>query len=320
MSRRAFRRDDGRLLAVVDGFRAEVLRAAPRFTPRQGWSDADYRAGASKRLEWAELTLERLRRWGVPLRGARVLEIGCGSGLDSARLALEGIELAVGIDRVLPLLARDEAGERARRLAGEVLSRLGLGRDAEQALQSLPLHLAAMDADRLAFPDASFDLVWSRYVLEHLQPLDRALKEIARVLRAGGVIYHAIDPYFWVRGCHRPGLVDIPWAHARLSLTEYERFVSETEGPLRAARRSDYLRRLNRLTASQWRELFEAVPLEVVHWEEDRFPWVEKLLAKYPEAADDTLPGLALDDLTRSRIIVLLRPPAPGRAPALPRG
>jgi ubiquinone/menaquinone biosynthesis C-methylase UbiE len=45
------------------------------------------------------------------------------------------------------------------------------------------------DAHSLPFPDNSFDVVYCRYVLEHVADPVRALKEMRRVLRTGGRAY-----------------------------------------------------------------------------------------------------------------------------------
>src|SRR5205814_643511 len=66
------------------------------------------------------------------------------------------------------------------------------------------------DAATLPFPGGSFAVLLSRSALEHIVPVERALAEMARVVRPGGVIRHAVDPYYWLRGCHKRGLVDIP--------------------------------------------------------------------------------------------------------------
>ena len=51
-----------------------------------------------------------------------------------------------------------------------------------------------MDAEKLAFPDGSFDFVWSWGVIHHSSNTERILKEIWRVLRPGGeaiiMVYH----------------------------------------------------------------------------------------------------------------------------------
>src|SRR5439155_1465900 len=100
----------------------------------------------------------------------------------------------------------------------------------------------------------------SRSAMEHIAPVERALAEMARVVRPGGVIHLRVDPYFWLRGCHKRGLVDIPWAHARMTLEDFRRFVTESEGAAMAATRCARLQTLNRLTLGQWRSLIGAGP------------------------------------------------------------
>jgi ubiquinone/menaquinone biosynthesis C-methylase UbiE len=92
--------------------------------------------------------------------GRRVLEVGCGTGLILSRLA-ERASYACGVD-VSPNMLR---GARARGL------RVALG-----------------SATSLPFADASFDLVCSFKVLAHVPDIDRALAEIARVTRVGGIM------------------------------------------------------------------------------------------------------------------------------------
>ena len=87
---------------------------------------------------------------------------------------------------------------------------------------------------------------------------------MARVVRPGGLIYHSIDPFHWLKGCHEWGVVDIPWAHARLTPAEYRCFVAENEGEAEAAKRSRHLQTLNRLTPRQWRTILEAGPFEIL--------------------------------------------------------
>ena len=96
----------------------------------------------------------------VPLRGKRVLDVGCGIArrLGAAREA--GASLALGIDLTPAMLAQ------AR---GEPL-------------------LAAADARALPVAEAAFDVVWCRLVLGHLRTLEPAYRELARVCAPGGVV------------------------------------------------------------------------------------------------------------------------------------
>jgi SAM-dependent methyltransferase len=134
--------------------------------------------------------------------GARVLEVGCGPGRLSIRLARQpGLDVT-GLD-LDPAMV-----ERARANA----DRLGNG-DGRR-----PSFLVG-DAASLAFPDASFDLVVSTFSMHHWADATAGLAEIARVLRPGaraliwdfrpGVRPHPFGP----RHAHMPDPVE----HARSS-------------------------------------------------------------------------------------------------------
>lgn len=95
---------------------------------------------------------------------ARVLEVGCGPGHLSRRLARERLDVT-GVD------LDPEMIERARR-------------NAEHGTGS-PTFIAA-DVASLPFPDASFDVVVSTLSMHHWADPAAGLVEIHRVLRPGG--------------------------------------------------------------------------------------------------------------------------------------
>ncbi|MER3546466.1 MAG: hypothetical protein C4338_02230 [Rhodanobacteraceae bacterium] len=104
--------------------------------------------------------------------GRHVLEIGCGIGLDSARMARHGLRVtAVDLTVVGPATA-------ARRAQAH-------GLDAR--------YLCA-DAEHLPFPDATFDYVYSFGVMHHAPDTARCIEEAFRVLQPGGqaliMLYH----------------------------------------------------------------------------------------------------------------------------------
>ena len=293
------------MLRPVPGFRDAVLRALPSGTPQEDWTDAAYAETAARRVDAAR---RRLRVLGEPPQ--RALEIGCGAGLDCLVAALEGVPSVLGIDRDPPMLATrdDRRAQRARRLLAAVMAIYGRKGDPAVVLERSGVDIRGMDATQLALPGASVDAVWSRTALEHIRPIESALGEVARVLRPGGVAHHLIDPFFWLKGCHARGLTDLPWAHARLDLEDYERFVRRAESRRRAARRTDWLRTLNRLRPADWRRMFEADSrFELLAVQERTSPVAEAMLARHNEVLDTALPGISERDLTCCAVEVVLR-------------
>jgi ubiquinone/menaquinone biosynthesis C-methylase UbiE len=163
-----------------------------------------------------------------------------------------------------------------------------------------------MDATQMDFPDASFDLLVSRAALEHIVPIERALAEMARVVRSGGLLRHGIDQFFWLKGCHKRGLVDLPWAHARLRPDEFRRFVAETEGEKKAERRARHLKTLNQLSLRQWRALLEA-RFEILDWREEPSSLARAVLEEHPDVPETLLDGVTTRDLVHYSIKVWLR-------------
>ena len=53
------------------------------------------------------------------------------------------------------------------------------------------------DGRHIVAPDASFDIVFSSNVLEHIRTLDLTLSELRRVLRPGGIAIHILPSASW---------------------------------------------------------------------------------------------------------------------------
>lgn len=130
-----------------------------------------------------------LERAGVKVRG-RVLDAGCGGGGMPLSLAEEAA-FVCGID---PADRFQDAGVRLAR---------------ERGVQHLAFALA--DGMALPFPDASFDMVLSHAVIEHVADAPLYLRECARVLAPGGHVYLSTAPYLSFAGAHLPRLkVQVP--------------------------------------------------------------------------------------------------------------
>ena len=303
-----FFRDDGQPLRVTEGFRERVLSNRRSVSPRPGWTEKQFAASAGKKRKRSQRLFESFARWIPTLEGARVLDVGCGDGANCVLLGAESVSLAVGLDLHLPLFAPDDEGQRAQmlvqRVAGARTEHTGV---ATALLSDRPVGFVRMDATRLGFRPGSFDVVMSRSAAEHIRPIERALAEIERAVRPGGLIYLAIDPFYWVRGCHKRGVVDIPFAHARLSPEEYRRFVVESEGEATADKRWQRITTLNRLTVRQWRRTILAMSCDVLEWREGHSELGAAVLEEQPDVLGTLLPDVEKHDLLTERIEAWLR-------------
>ncbi|HSJ55704.1 MAG TPA: methyltransferase domain-containing protein [Anaerolineae bacterium] len=134
-----------------------------------------------------KLWLRRMRARLLPWARGRVLEVGVGTG----------VNLPLYPDRV-SVVAIDESAEM-------------LAVAQQRALRHV--HLARMDAERLAFADATFDTVVTSLVLCSVVEPERALGELRRVLSPPGGRLLLLEH---MRPWNRPlallvDLANVPW-------------------------------------------------------------------------------------------------------------
>jgi SAM-dependent methyltransferase len=121
-------------------------------------------------------------------RGRRVLDVGCGAGVDLMRFA-EGGAVVTGLDLATSSVA---------------LARRYFEQKGRQAT------LAIGDGERLPFPDNAFDLVYAHGVVQYT-PGDRALvAESRRVLKPGGeLIIQVYNRISWLNALSKVMKVDL---------------------------------------------------------------------------------------------------------------
>jgi SAM-dependent methyltransferase len=117
-------------------------------------------------------------------RPVRVLDYGCGSGQIVALIRAKNID-AHGCDVFYD-------GGNYSNTSAEVAP-----------------HLKRMEGNRIPFDDASFDLVLSNQVMEHVPDLNIVVAEIHRVLKPGGRTLHLFPD----RGVWREGHCGVPFLH-----------------------------------------------------------------------------------------------------------
>ncbi|MEI8081492.1 MAG: methyltransferase domain-containing protein [Actinomycetes bacterium] len=109
---------------------------------------------------------------GWPYRDA--LEVGCGTGFFLLNLKQAGVLTNGAVTDISPGMV-EVAQRNARGLGFEVDGRVA-------------------DAERIPYPDNSFDLVIGHAVLHHIPDVEQALRECLRVLRPGGRFVFCGEP------------------------------------------------------------------------------------------------------------------------------
>ena len=110
-------------------------------------------------------------------RGRRVLEVGCGAGVDLVRFARGGAEVT-GVDLARPAIDLARANFEQQGLQGE---------------------FRVADGEQLPFPDDSFDLVFAHGVVQYTPNPQRLVDECRRVLKPGGdAIFQVYNRISWL--------------------------------------------------------------------------------------------------------------------------
>jgi SAM-dependent methyltransferase len=121
--------------------------------------------------------IKRLASYLTP--GARVLELGAGTGYQAKTLAEEGFAVCA----------------------------IDLPDSDYSALRVFPV--VDYDGLTIPFPDKSFDVVLSSNVLEHVRDLDALQNEIKRVLAPGGECLHVMPSATWRLWTTISGFLDL---------------------------------------------------------------------------------------------------------------
>ncbi len=110
-----------------------------------------------------------------PLKGAKVLEVGCGFGSLCIDIALSGAEKVIGID----------TNSRDIEFANNHL---------RQKYKNLTNVVEFIDIDLRNYSEFNFDYIVSKNAFEHVINLEEMLSEIKRRLQPGGRLYAGFGP------------------------------------------------------------------------------------------------------------------------------
>jgi SAM-dependent methyltransferase len=141
--------------------------------------------------------------------GRRVLEVGCGAGVDLARFARGGAAVT-GVDIASSAIDLARANFEQQRLDGQ-------------------FHVA--NGEQLMFPDGSFDLVYAHGVVQYTSQPRRLVEECRRVLAPGGsAIFQVYNRLSWLNALSKLMKVGLEHDDApvllKLSIGEFRRLLA----------------------------------------------------------------------------------------------
>jgi SAM-dependent methyltransferase len=141
--------------------------------------------------------------------GRRVLEVGCGAGVDLARFARGGAEVT-GVDIAPSAIDLARANFEQQGLRGE---------------------LQVANGEQLPFPDGSFDLVYAHGVVQYTSDPKRLVEECRRVLAPGGeAIFQVYNRLSWLNALSKLMKVGLEHDQApvllKFSIGEFRRLLA----------------------------------------------------------------------------------------------
>ena len=147
-----------------------------------------------------KIELKTFEKFGLDLRNADVLEVGCGNGYAASLLTERGVNSYTGLD-IMP-------------------EQLAIARN--RKLPNASFMLGSAD-DLSLFPDRSFDAILDFCILHHVEGWRTFFDESCRVLKSGGSIYAADLS----KACIH--IVDalLHWDHAEEALFTFKEFEEE---------------------------------------------------------------------------------------------
>jgi len=201
----------------------------------------DYAGGTENTSERDALSflLKTVPGFDELIAGKTVLDFGCGRGWQSVAMAKQGAARVTGLD----IRGLESAAERARQ---------------------------AGCADRVFFvsqiaPEAAetFDVVISCSSFEHFANPGRALREMRRAARPGGIVIVSFaEPWYSPHGSHMNFFTEVPWVNLLFS----EQSVMEARSRFRSdgARRYEEVEGgLNRMTVSKFERIMRESGMQI---------------------------------------------------------
>jgi ubiquinone/menaquinone biosynthesis C-methylase UbiE len=229
-------------------------------------------------------------------QGKSALEIGAGNTLLSHLMAERYPELSVSSSDVDAYYSSIEK-----------VSDIELARNKVRAEFSRRVPFQNDSISRSSFADSSFDLIFSNTVLEHIDNINAAFKEMKRILKPGGVAFHIYNPFFSYNGAHTFCTTDHPWGHCIMTPKEMNRYSDSYYPEFSSVSKAFFENDLNKKSLSEFEGAIKNAGFKTYTiLRETNFNLQQLLLPHTLELSRKNYPNATLEDLLTTSAIVIL--------------
>ena len=240
---------------ITKDIRAKVFKHVEKTLAVSNRRPAEEITDALLSWERAREQLSDLENILGSIRGKKLLDVGSGYGLFLTLSLLKGAK-SIGLEP-----AKNLSYTLTSEVSMKILERAGFAKKL----------VKTGFGEKLPFANNSFDLVVSFYTLEHVQSVEKVIKEATRVLKPGGYIFFEVPNYGSIWEGHY-GIVWMPYIPK--SIAKYYVKLWGKEGKL-----LDELQLINNFTL---KKIAKNLPLEIINMGKDLFK--EKVLYLKPDS------------------------------------
>ncbi len=209
-----------------------------------------------------------LQTFSLSFVDKEILEIGVSDGSTAYAFATLGAKRVVGTDIAAYHINETPGGVVTEEAIASKNLELERVRDAfSQVVDKKAAKRVSFIEDNICnstVASESVDVVVSWEVLEHISDPNQAFKEMARIVKPGGFVFHEYNPFFSADGGHSLCTLDFPWGHARLDDKDFERYYDEIRPNEKGVSLSFFRNNLNRMTLAHLKESVEQNGLRIV--------------------------------------------------------
>lgn len=208
----------------------------------------------------------------IDIKGKRVFEFGCGSGLMANAVLAAGAREVYATD--IPDYWARESDDDETDAQGKVREKRQFLDDLRVSARSkymafagcgpLPeIRFGELDITAELALGEEFDIVMSFETIEHIPDIPACMRNTKQLLVEGGATYHHYNPFFSFDGGHSLCTLDFPWGHAQLESTDFRRYIEQYRPKEVELATQFFELSLNRLTQNMLRDAVEDSGLAV---------------------------------------------------------